>query len=288
MKKPVHALEKITPTTAKAWLVPDMQYDKNRTYQPHHAADLAREMTADRWTYSNDAICFHTDGRLLNGQHRLNAIVISGKAQEMFVIRGMTEEDFRNMDCGKRRQNHERLHLLNDRTQNRIVCQAIREFLRVSKRQHGVISSGEIDDEFLDKDAAWTWVGTEFVGMTPKLKKAGVQAAFGIYRFVNAEKAAVFMDGYRNGAGMTEESPILKLRNMALIGSYKDVEYWRVVTLMRAHLQNRVLKTVLAASEDMLGNKNPAKAVAARSVKSLKGAETLKKKRNGGSESGAA
>lgn len=288
MKKPVPTLEKITPTTAKSWLVPEINRD-NRKYRPRHAADLAREMEAGRWTFNNDAICFGADGRLLNGQHRLHAIVISGKAQEMFVIRGMSDEDFKNMDGGGlKRANHERIHLVNDYPQNHIICQAIRMYLDMTKSRNGAISVGEIEDEFLKKDAAWTWVGKEAVGMTPKLKKAGIMAAFGVYRFVKDEKAAVFMDGYRSGIGLTEESPILKLRNMALIGDSDDTSYWRVMSLMRAHLQGRTIATVYPSAEDMVGNKNSNKLIEERKAQRIKSAETRKKKRNDqASESGA-
>ncbi len=287
MSTPEPTIERITPTMAKAWLDPAINHD-NRKYRPTHAADLARDMAADRWTYNNDAIAFGVDGRLLNGQHRLSAIVITGKAQKMLVLRGLTDEDFKNMDGNLKRANHERIHIVNDYAQNHVICQAIRTFLYETCSHTGAISTGEIEEEYVKKDTAWAWIGEQAVGMTPKLKKAGIMAAFGIYRFLKPEKAAVFLDGYRTGIGLTEESPILKLRNMALIGGAEHTTYWRVVSVMRAHLQGRTIAQVYPASEDMVGNKNSSKLIEERSASRRKSAETRKKKRNGGSESGAA
>lgn len=277
MKKPVPTVEKITPAIAKAWLDPAINHG-NRRYRPHHAADLAREMTNGRWTYNNDAIAFGADGRLLNGQHRLNAIILSGKTLEMLVVRGLSDDDFKNMDGNLKRANHDRIHLVNEYTQNHLICQAIRTYLHETSGLHGAISVGEIETEFLMKDAAWTWIGEVGVGINAKLKKAGIMASLAIYRFVKPDMAGMFMDGYRTGGDLAADSPILKLRTMAMIGDWTDCTYWRVQSIMRAHLQRRPLAQVYPASEDMLGNKNSDKFVEARSNRGKKAAETRKKR----------
>lgn len=282
MTKPVPTFEKITPAQAKAWLDDPKVNHSNRTLRQDHVRFLAKEMAEGRWEPNNDAICFAKDGRLLNGQHRLSAIVLSGKPQELFVIRGMDEESFKVMDGGGLvRANHERIHLVNEFTANHNICKAIRTFLYEVGTANHKISVGEIEDEFLKKSDAWTWIGTEAVGMNSRLKKASIMAAFGIYRHVKPEKAAIFLDGYKTGVGLTQESPIMKLRNMALLGDHRDTTYWNVMSVLRAHLQGRPLTKVYPASVDLDGNKNSADLIQERSQRSLKGAQTRKKRQQG-------
>ncbi len=274
---PEQQVEKITPAIAKAWVTDPAVNTGNRTLRPDHVKFLAKEITEDRWEVTHNGVAFSKSGRLLDGQHRLHAIILANKAVDMFVARGLDENAFKVMDCGLKRANHDRIHLVNDYTQNHLVCVAIRNYLSETSI-HGAISVGEIEDEFLKKDEAWTWIGAEACGMNAKLKKAGIIAALGIYRYVKPEKAAVFLDGFRSGVGLTEESPILRLRTMAMVSDHRDCNYWRVVSLMRAHLQGRTIAMVHPAAEDMVGNTNTSKTVEKRSERGHKAAQTRKKK----------
>lgn len=284
--KPTSALEKVTPTQAATWLGDPKINHSNRTLRQDHVRFLAKEMIDGRWEPNNDAICFGKDGRLLNGQHRLHAIVLSGKPQEVFITRGLSDDAFKVMDAGLKRANHERIHLVNDFTQNHLICQAIRNFLYETGPRSNKISVGEIEDEYLKKADAWTWLGAEAVGMHARLKKAGIMAALGIYRYVKPEKAAVFLDGYRSGAGLSQDSPMLRLRNMAMTGDHQDCNYWRVVSLMRAHLQGRTISTIYPATEDMMGHENSVKLTQERTERAKKAAETRKKKQQNPSQGG--
>lgn len=88
---------KVTPATAESWL---SENKDNRNIRSTVVARYARAMKEGRWTASPDAITFSTDGRLLNGQHRLHAITQSGTSVNLFVITNMEESCFSNMDRG--------------------------------------------------------------------------------------------------------------------------------------------------------------------------------------------
>jgi hypothetical protein len=256
--------ETVTPEQAAAWLHPEVNRE-NRLLRQDQVAFLAKEILEGRWRTTHQGIGFAASGRLLDGQHRLAAIVRAGVAIKIAVTRDMDEDDFRAIDCGMKRANYDRIHLVNDQHQNRIICQAIRTYLfEVGKTN--AISVGDLEDEFLTKTDAWIWTGREFADMPARLKKAGILAAFGIYRFVKKEKAETFIDGYRDGSGLPPGSPILKLRNDALTGAGRDCGYWRVVSIMRAHLHDQTLDRVYEAAEDMMGNENASRAVGARSA----------------------
>jgi len=62
----------------------------------------ASDMSTGRWRNVGDPIRFNgTD--LLDGQHRLSAIVMSGVTLEMYVIDGLTQDDMAVIDTGKPR-----------------------------------------------------------------------------------------------------------------------------------------------------------------------------------------
>lgn len=80
------SVEAIGPAQAREYLAAN---HGNRPIREKHVTKLVRDMTAGRWTASNDAISFASDGTLINGQHRLAAIERSGLAFDMLVVRNM-------------------------------------------------------------------------------------------------------------------------------------------------------------------------------------------------------
>lgn len=98
--KPTPAYVSITPDTARHWLASN---HVNRKLRQFKVAQYARDIEAGRWTLNADAICFSPDGMLLNGQHRLNAIIRSGRTVVMLVLRGVPPEAMKNMDNGSAR-----------------------------------------------------------------------------------------------------------------------------------------------------------------------------------------
>ena len=70
---PIITLETITPAQAAEWLKGNTV---NRRLVLHHVERLASEMLAGEWRITGDCIKLNGD-RLLDGQHRLQAIVQS-------------------------------------------------------------------------------------------------------------------------------------------------------------------------------------------------------------------
>ena len=61
------------------------------------------DMLNDKWVFTGDTIKLATNGRLLDGQHRLSAILQSGQGQKFVVILCNEEQNFKYMDVGKGR-----------------------------------------------------------------------------------------------------------------------------------------------------------------------------------------
>jgi hypothetical protein len=84
----------------------------NRTMAPGHVNDIVHILRNGDWHLTPDAIAFDEDGVLLNGQHRLEAIRITGITAECLVVRGMTAEAFMVIDRGMKRTAGQVLHVL--------------------------------------------------------------------------------------------------------------------------------------------------------------------------------
>ena len=68
-----YSLEFITPEKAQFYL--EKNFENNRKISRNNLEELKREMRNSRFILSDSAICFDTDGTLVNGQHRLMAVV---------------------------------------------------------------------------------------------------------------------------------------------------------------------------------------------------------------------
>jgi hypothetical protein len=82
-------IESITPERAQAML--DHNLDSNRRLRPHLVEKYASDMKRGMWKQTYDPVRLLSDGTLVDGQHRLSAIIATGISQKMLVVR--VEED---------------------------------------------------------------------------------------------------------------------------------------------------------------------------------------------------
>lgn len=94
------SLEKVTPAIAAEWL---MHNGSNRRLDERRVKVYENIIREGLWKVNGDAIRFDMEGNLIDGQHRLQAIVKSGQSVQTFVIRGLEKESFATIDNGKSR-----------------------------------------------------------------------------------------------------------------------------------------------------------------------------------------
>jgi hypothetical protein len=98
--KPYSTVVNVTPKLAYEWLETN---DNNRNLKAAHVKALASDMSAGRWVFTGESLQFSKDGRLLNGQHRLHAVIASGETVKFNVVRGLDDDAQRHMDLGAKR-----------------------------------------------------------------------------------------------------------------------------------------------------------------------------------------
>lgn len=73
---------------------------RNRTLRKGLVDQYARDMLAGRWLQTHQGIAINCDGTILDGQHRLHAIVQSGVTVRILVARGVPSNVQKEMDGG--------------------------------------------------------------------------------------------------------------------------------------------------------------------------------------------
>lgn len=91
------AIETITPKKAAEGLEHN---DANRPMRASRVSRLAEAINRSEWMLNGESIKFNCNGRLIDGQHRLAAVVESGKSIQSYVVRGLPEQAFDTLDQG--------------------------------------------------------------------------------------------------------------------------------------------------------------------------------------------
>src|SRR5690242_16345038 len=90
----------VDPEMAQRWLGNN---PSNRNIRENLVDSYARDMAASRWEMTGEPIKFDQKDRLLDGQHRLKAVIKAGVAVQMMVVRGLDPRAQLVMDSGSRR-----------------------------------------------------------------------------------------------------------------------------------------------------------------------------------------
>jgi hypothetical protein len=89
--------EETTPDMATKYLE---TMNGNRSVRQNKVDFYASQMRAGLWRETHQGIAFSDDGALVDGQHRMWAIVESGRAVKIMVTRGVKAEDVVVLDTG--------------------------------------------------------------------------------------------------------------------------------------------------------------------------------------------
>lgn len=99
----------VDPITAERWLSTNTN---NRPVSRDEVDRFARDMAAGRWQLTGEAIKFDINGNILDGQHRLLAILKSGATIQTLVVFNLSSTAQTVMDTGRKRTAANALHFL--------------------------------------------------------------------------------------------------------------------------------------------------------------------------------
>lgn len=115
-------LMEVGPDLACEWLGQNVD---NRNLRKTNVDKYGRDMHAGEWYINGSTVVFSTKGVLLDGQHRLHAIVEKQVAVPLLVVRGVVEKAKRTIDDGAKRTMGDRLKIDDIASGNRSILASL-------------------------------------------------------------------------------------------------------------------------------------------------------------------
>lgn len=216
--------ERITPSKAEAYL---KKNESNRPLKDSLVRRLMHALRGGHWRETHQGIAFNGDGRLLDGQHRLTAIVRTGISAQLMVARGLSDDAFLAIDTGGIRSPADHLSLRGYVNTNVMARVLHLQFLY--EANNGDIETRLSPDRAPDKDdlMAVADAHPDLVRICQSrrsdlriIRDLATPAtwAFLSYQFSRRDPALAdeFMDAMMTGANLKEDSVVLLTRNRCL------------------------------------------------------------------------
>lgn len=207
-------VESINPELAKSYLT---KMGKNRHVTNHHLMTLVRDMKAGRWIFNGDPIRFNGD-KLIDGQHRLNALIASGKTFDFVVIRQLPKEAFDTIDIGRKRSTADYLSISGHHYPQKLAS-AARWYLTYKRYQnfgsHEPLSNTERLAVVAETPQLDSYVQAYSIGGRPPIPISPSMLAVCHLLFWEKNRAAAdeFMDGIITGVDLKAGDPRNTIRN---------------------------------------------------------------------------
>jgi hypothetical protein len=141
-----------TPKLAQ-WVIDNLN-QRNRRKRINNIKRFSEAMKAGNWSRTGDSVKFSKEGNLLDGQNRLFACVLSGKAFTTLVVFGIEEEAFAMIDTNAKRTGADTLRI-EGIAHERIIAPAVR-WLMIGEERGQQVANDQLLEYYrdhIDEDA---------------------------------------------------------------------------------------------------------------------------------------
>lgn len=255
MSQPKYKTEIITPAMAKDML---KRNPLNRNIRERHLKRLEKSIKDDQWQENGQGILIAKDGTIIDGQHRLTAVVNTKKSIVSLVVRNLSPAVKETIDLGAQRTCADHLKMqgytgpvfalaaaagvcLNFK--NGVYAEqrqkvSPHEMLHYLKSNRGILKSAQIFSNNL-----------EFMQLLPQSVSI---ACHYLFSQIHKSRAEGFFYQLMTGEGITKTSPVLKLRNelISMRGNGKRGEInrkvfmWYMTEAFQAFLENKCVDSL--------------------------------------------
>lgn len=209
---PQVSVESITPDAA-AQLVGTM--GRNRRSRRPRVEQYARDMKEGRWTLNGATVVIDRDGKLLDGQHRMAAVVEAGVAVNMMVVRGVDTDAMPTIDTGMARTYSDVIGIRGAMHANvaaaiaRLWWQYERDAMHLNvPSSHAELDTVRVAHPLIDASASKV-AGENLRRLIPPSPLGFVHAYVSEYDVAAADD---FLQMVATGAGLAESHPVFALR----------------------------------------------------------------------------
>lgn len=190
----------------------------NRAVRAAKVAEYAADMRLGRWHDTGQGIIFDETGTLIDGQHRLLAIIESGIGVHMDVIRGVSRSAMAYIDVGAKRSTNDYLHLHHGVPDSNRVGGAIKSILSTCFWFQNFVVKGETAFLVYKRFGKEIHQTTSEIGNFKPAMKSWIIGTIAFARKSHPEEMSKFAKGIGNGENLKKGDPAFAVRNW-LIGN---------------------------------------------------------------------
>jgi hypothetical protein len=239
-------LEWMTPALAEVALA-TLNAERQRRLKPRHAQAMMVDLRAGRWRLNGEPIIFDSEGKLIDGQHRLVMVVESGMPILTLVVRGIDPAAFTTIDGGAKRTGGDALRSAGFVNASSLAAAAILVYKHETGNiRAGVSVSPSTIEEVVARHPGLPASVIEARASTRILHGAGA-GAFCHYHFSRKDTALAeaFFRKLVTGEELHKGDPVLALRNLLREMRFGPADLaHRVIKAWNATRQRRSLSII--------------------------------------------
>ena len=223
----------VTPTMARDMLTKN---PRNRSLRRSNVRYLAEELKSGRWKLTHQGVAVATDGTLLDGQHRLSAIVEANVSALLNVSFECDPDMFSVIDTGSARTHADVLRISGGISSQETTTGAAVKLVYLYREQPHLTWTGEVSrisstvvlEEFQKAPELYNWairLANRARGEFNALSLKSATAAFAIIALHHGEEHGIDADGIEafvmsvaTGANMVKGDPRHTFRQQLING----------------------------------------------------------------------
>jgi hypothetical protein len=192
----------VTPALAEDWL---KKNTNNRDYAEQQVKRLVAQMRDNQWQDNGETIKFSVGGELLDGQHRLMAIVRSGMTQRLLVVRGLARDSFSTIDVGRKRSSADAMKVAKVPEYKRVAValpfvlaydRKVQAEMRIKMSPNEAL---EYLEDYSDLPLTLVEIGSKRCPLMPRFV---FDSLYYIFRRIDAVLAYEYMEALRSGTNI--------------------------------------------------------------------------------------
>lgn len=226
---------------------------KNRSIREYHVEAIASDIINGRWQLNPQTISVGSDGTLLDGQHRLMAIVRSQRPVKLLLIEDCPPECFATIDTGRSRTPGDVLKIEGAANGNHLAA-TIKLVILYENVPHLVWGGQETDrlapktvivNRYSQDPGAWNDVikRAQSVRRQVKLVNQTSIATF-LYLYqsggsachTDLELSREYVELFASGQMLEPTNPVLLIRNLCISGSLSG-DHRKAQTQLACHIK---------------------------------------------------
>jgi len=213
-----YSTETVTPPQARIWL--QASNVCNRHVRPKHVARLLAIIKRGRWQFNGMPLIFDWNGKLIEGQHRLLALIDEGVALEFLIVRGVDPKAFSTFGVMMRRTMRDAIDAdpeiaLADDESSAVIATAVGYAVAYIETRKFVIKLCDEDERvaYLDDNDGIRDIAKLYRGRNGLRLPGGLLAACHyLFALKSSDEANAFMRDVVRGVGLGDGDPAWRFR----------------------------------------------------------------------------